>query len=59
MSGSNAYSPARDVTDKSRHPGTGFVIKRRFMCGCIKLQAGGVFKRGMPWKCADCAKGKP
>ena len=45
------------MTDKSRHPGTGFVITRRFMCGCIKLQAGGVFKRGMPWKCADCAKG--
>ena len=37
--------------------GTGHVITRLFVkCGHARLQAGGVFKRGIPWLCAGCAK---
>jgi len=59
MSGSNAYSTARDITHKRVHPGVGLPITLAFMCGHKGLRGGAEMRGRIPWRCAGCVgKGK-
>lgn len=59
MSGSNAYSPARDLTAKQPARGEGMAITLKFMCNHKGIRLGAEMRGRIPWKCAACVKGKP
>ena len=52
MSGSNAYSPARDLTAKQAKTGGGMDMRLLWLCGCKSRL--GTFRGRIPWKCAAC-----
>ncbi len=59
MSGSNAYSPARDMTAKQPASGGGMDMRLQFMCGPAHAQhkgyrAGSLMRGRIPMRCAAC-----
>ncbi len=55
MSGSNAFSPARDLTALQPAGGGGMDMRLYFVaCGHKGLRAGALLKGHMPYRCAAC-----
>jgi hypothetical protein len=54
MSGSNAYSPARDLTMKQPAAGPGMSAQLLFMCQHKGGRTGALMRGRIPYRCANC-----
>ncbi len=54
MSGSNAYSPARDLTHKQAAAGPGMSVQLLFMCHHKGSRVGAEMRGRIPFRCAAC-----
>lgn len=57
MSGSNAFSPARDLTHKQPAAGPGMPAQLLFMCTHKGGRAGAEMRGRIPMRCAACVAG--